>query len=129
MIQPLISVVIPFGDSRGDPRYIKSWTHQTCSPGAFEIIAVTGGKWRDLDDAIRLNLRDTDRLVNSGSNDRFQGYHPGAKAAAAPLLLFTEDHCVADPHCVEEVLQSQRTEGWQAAMLHSGHISRTGVGL
>ena len=130
MNQPLISVIIPFGDPRGDPRYVKSWTHaQTCSPGAFEVIAVTDGTSRDLDDQIRLHLRDADRLVHSRGNNRFAGYDPGAKAAAAPLLLLTEDHCVADPHCVEEVLRSQRAEGWQAAMLHSGHISRTGVGL
>jgi hypothetical protein len=129
MTQPLISVVIPFGDPRGDPRYIKSWTHQTCSPDAFEVIAVTDGKSRDLDDAIRLQLRDADHLVHSGGNNRFDGYDPGAKAAVASLLLLTEDHCVADPQCVENVLRSQRAEGWQAAMLHSGHITGTGVGL
>jgi hypothetical protein len=130
MNQPLISVIVPFGDPRGDPRYIKTWTRaQTCSPGDFEVIAVTDGKSRDLDDQVRLHLRDADRLVHRQTNDRFEGYDPGAKVAAAPLLLLTEDHCVADPHCLEEVLRSQRAEGWQAAMLHSGHISRTGVGL
>lgn len=127
---PQLSVVIPFGDPRGDPRYIKSWTRaQTCSPDAFEVIVVTDGKSRDLDDQVRTHLRDADRLVHSQANNRFAGYDPGAKAAAAPLLLLTEDHCVADPHCIEEVLRSQRAEGWQGAMLHSGHISRTDVGL
>ena len=130
MNQPLISVIVPFGDPRGDPRYIKTWTRaQTCSPGDFEVIAVTDGKSRDLDDQVRLHLRDADRLVHSAGNNRFEGYDPGAKAAAAPLLLLTEDHCVADPHCLEEVLRSQRAEGWQAAVLHSGHISRTAIGL
>src|SRR5262249_45026876 len=130
MTQPLISVLIPFGDPRGDPRYIKSWTrNQTCSPDAFEVIVVTDGKSRDLDDEVRLHLRDADRLVHSGGNDRFEGYDPGARAAAAPLLLLTEDHCVADPRCIEEVLRSQRAEVWQAALLHSGHINRTGLAL
>ena len=127
---PQLSVVITFGDPRGDPRYIQSWTRkQTCSPDAFEVIVVTDGKSRDLDDQIRLHLREADRLVHCQANNRFECYDPGAKAAAAPLLLLTEDHCVADPHCVEEVLHSQRAEGWQAAMLHSGHINRTDVGL
>ena len=93
------------------------------------MIVVTDGKSRDLDDEIRLHLRDADRLVHCQANNRFECYDPGAKAAAAPLLLLTEDHCVADPHCVEEVLRSQRAEGWQGAMLHSGHINRTDVGL
>ena len=127
---PQLSVVIPFGDPRGDPRYIKSWTRkQTCSPDAFEVIVVTDGTSRDLDDEIRLHLRDADRLVNCQANNRFESYDPGAKAAAAPLLLLTEDHCVADPHCVEEVLRSQRADGWQGAMLDSGHINRTGLAL
>src|SRR6185369_961811 len=129
MTEPLISVVIPFGDPRGNPRYIKSWTHQTCSPDDFEIIVVSDGKSRDLDNAIRLHLRDSDRLIHSGGDNRFAGYDPGAKAAAAPLLLLTEDHIVADPHCVEEVLRSHRADSWQAALLHSGHINATGVGL
>ena len=47
MSQPLISVVIPFGDPRGDPRYIKSWTHQSCLPDGFDVIVVTDGKSRD----------------------------------------------------------------------------------
>jgi hypothetical protein len=127
---PQLSVVIPFGDPRGDPRYVKSWTrNQTCSPDAFEVIVVTHGECRKLDDQIRLHLRDTDRLVNCEANNRFECYDPGAEAATAPLLLLTEDHCVADPHCVEEVLRSQRADGWQAAMLHSGHISRKRIGF
>ena len=126
MNRPLISVIVPFGDPRGDPRYVKTWTRsQTCSPGDFEVIVVTDWKSGDLDEQIRLQLRDSDRLIHHYGHDRFAGYDYGAKAAAAPLLLLTEDHCVADPHCLEEVLRSQRAEAWQAAMLHSGHISRT----
>ena len=37
MTQPLISVVIPFGD----PRYVESWARaQICSPGAFEVMPI-----------------------------------------------------------------------------------------
>src|SRR5262245_8178271 len=98
---PQLSVVIPFGDTRGNPRYVASWTRaQTCASDEFEVIVVTDGKSRDLDDEIRLYLRDADRLVHSQAKDRFAGYDFGAQAATAPLLLLTEDHCVADPHCL-----------------------------
>ncbi len=124
---PEIAIIIPFDDARGDASHLASWTReQTCAPDRFEVIAIIGGQSAELDAQLRQYLRPHDKLVHTAATNRFGYYDPGARACSAPLLLLTEDHCVADAHCVEKALEfmRQRPE-LDGGFLAGGHINRT----
>lgn len=126
-LQPEISVIIPFDDPRGDPRFVQSWTQtQTCASHRFEVIVISSGASSELDAALRVNLRPHDQLVRTSATNRFGFYDPGARAARGKLLLLTEDHCVADRECIATALDhfAQDPE-LCGAFLEGGHINRT----
>jgi hypothetical protein len=125
--RPEISIIIPFDDPRGDPRFVKSWTQaQTCAAERFEVIVVTSGASPQLDAQLRSHLRPHDRLIATSATNRFGYYDPGVQAAQGPLVLLTEDHCVADRHCLERTLAFFREHPQLAgAFLDSGHINAT----
>jgi hypothetical protein len=124
---PEISVVIPFDDPRGDPRFINSWTHeQTCAPERFEVIVITSGAAPGLDAQLRAHLRPDDKLIHASASSRFGYYDPGARIARGRLLLLTEDHCVADRRCLETTLDSFAAHpDLCGGFLEAGHINTT----
>jgi len=122
-----VSVVVPFDDRRGDPRHLKSWTQkQTCPGDRFELIAVTVGAQAYHEDQIRRLLRPQDQLIQAHElKNKFEVYDIGASHARGGLLLFTEDHCVGDRACVEEVIRFFETEEYDGAFVRSEHINQT----
>jgi hypothetical protein len=125
---PRISVIISFADPRGRPRHILSWTRkQNCAAADFEVIVVGKGRNPEEEREIAAYLRPCDRQIRTDAANRFSLYDIGARAASGELLFLTEDHCVAEPSCLAEVLRFFGTHDAPAAFMHSGHINHTAL--
>jgi hypothetical protein len=103
---PDVSVILPLPDHRGwAERAIESWLEeQTLPADRFELIVVSDGADPDLEVRVERRLRSRDRLLRRPGAHEIVLYDVGARAARAPMLLFTEPHCVAEPECLEELV-------------------------
>ena len=122
----LISVIVPFGDPRGRVEHLDSWTQQTLAPERFEVIAVANPE-RMSEAAIRERLRPHDRLLSTNAPYPFSMYSLATKAARGAILFFTEDHCIADPECLEAAARFLEDEAYAGATVRWGHINHTVV--
>lgn len=122
----LISVIVPFGDPRGRVEHLDSWTQQTLAAERFEIIAVANPGRID-EAAIRERLRLHDRLLSTSASYSFPMYRVGTEAARGTILFFTEDHCVADPECLEATAKFLEDEAYAGATVCWGNINHTAV--
>jgi hypothetical protein len=128
-VEPLVSVVIPYGDPRGRPEHLATWTREQTLPGdRFQVIVVAGRLAPGEEAALRSYLRPQDRLLRAEARNQFAMYAVGAEAARAELLFFSEDHCLADPGCLEAVVEFFAGSDWAAACVRWGHINKTSVG-
>lgn len=124
MPAPCVSVLIPFGDPRAEPVHLAGWTRQqTLEPHRFEVLVVVTCESSAAQ--VRPLLRAHDRLLLDSSRGTFAHYDLAARAAASPLLFFTEDHCVADPDCLEVLLRSFHDRQFDGATVRWGHINRS----
>jgi hypothetical protein len=113
-VEPRISLIVPFLDPdehpRGRTHYLASWTRdQTLPAEAFEVIAVIAPGTRVDEAEIRNLLRPHDRVVRGTPREPLEQYPAGliadgAAQATAPILVFTEDHVVAEPGCLAALL-------------------------
>ena len=127
---PLISVIVPFDDSRGKPKHLAGWTREQTLDGAlYEVIALTDGRLgTEMDESIREHLRPQDRhLQLEKSATRFAMYAAGAEAARGSILFITEDHCVAEPGCLAVVKHHFETTTDSGVTVKWGHINNTDV--
>ena len=127
---PLISVIVPFDDSRGKHKHLSGWTREQTLDGAlYEVIALTDGRHgTEMDESIRQHLRPQDRhLVLGESGGRFAMYAAGAEAARGSILFITEDHCVAEPGCLAAVKHHFETTTDSGVTVKWGHINNTDV--
>jgi hypothetical protein len=122
----LISVIVPFGDPRGRVEHLDSWTQQTLAPERFEVIAVANPQSIS-EAAIRERLRPHDRLLSTHVSYPFPMYSAAADAARGAILFFTEDHCIADPECLEAAARFLEDEAYAGATVRWGHINHTVV--
>src|SRR5208283_1389009 len=125
--KPKISVIIPFfGDPRGKPRHILSWTHrQTCAAHDFEVIVLCHCIKAQWEQEIASYLRPHDRLIRARVTNGIDLYDVGARAARGEILFITEDHCVAEHSCIAEALRFFEANTDAAASMQSGHIDYT----
>jgi len=125
---PLISVIIPFGDPRGRPEHLASWTRdQTLPAEQFELIVVTPDLKPKRDAAIRSYLRPQDSLMTCDRAGAFACYAAGVKAARGSYLFFSEDHCLADPECLEAAARFMEDPAYVGASVRWRGINHTGV--
>src|ERR1043166_4486833 len=122
----LISVLVPFGDPRGRAKHLDSWTQQTLALERFEIIAVANPQSIN-EAAIRDRLRPHDRLLLTNAPYPFSMYSAAAAAARGAILFFTEDHCIADPDCLEAAARFLEDGAYAGATVRWGHINFTAV--
>jgi hypothetical protein len=125
---PLVSVVVPYGDVRRRPEHVATWTRQQTLPGdRFEVIVLAGRLPPAEEAAVRGELRPQDRFLRRDADGQFAMYAAGAEAARGALLMFTEDHCLADPGCLETVVRYFRANDCDGASVHWGSVDHTAV--
>jgi hypothetical protein len=101
-------VIVPLLRDRGlGDRALRSWAGAQTHPRArFEVVAMSDGTRPDLEAAAGRWLAPQDQLIRRAGARETELWQLGAAAARAPVLLFTEGHCTADPACVAEVLDA-----------------------
>ena len=126
---PHLSVIVPFGDPRGKPKHLISWTKRQSLDGSkFEIVAVIDAAHAPAaKEAICSYLRPQDRLVLVEGEGQFRMYAAGAGAARGEVLVFTEDHCVAEAKCLETIKDHLETTTDAGVTVKWGHINHTEV--
>ena len=122
---PDVSVILPLPDHRGwAERAVASWLEeQTLPADRFELIVVSDGAEPDLEARVERRLRPQDRLLRRPGAHEIVLYDVGARAARAPLLLFTEPHCLAEPECLEELVGYLARTRYDGAALRSVGIA------
>ncbi len=121
---PFISVILVFGDERGRADHLASWTQQQTLEGdRFEVIAVTTGEQSSQADEIRSYLRPQDRLLCFETNKPFELIAPAVKVSTGDILFFSEDHCIAEPDCLETTLDYMENTNTAGASVRWGHIN------
>jgi predicted dehydrogenase len=122
---PDVSVILVLPDHRGwAERAVASWLEdQTLPAHHFELIVVSDGAEPDLEARVERRLRSQDRLLRRPGAHEIVLYDVGARAARAPVLLFTEPHCVAEPECLEELVGYLARTRYDGACLRSVGIA------
>lgn len=124
-----VSIVIAFEDIRAKPDHLLSWTRgQTLPEQHYEVIVVSDGRYRETEKEIGKHLRPQDVLVRSQGTERFLLCNVGAEVARGKILLFTEDHCVAEPGGVELAAKVIHEFEKECVTLGWGHINDNYVG-
>jgi predicted dehydrogenase len=122
---PDVSVILVLPDHRGwAERAVASWLEgQTLPAHRFELIVVSDGAEPDLEARVKRRLRSQDRLLRRPGAHEIVLYDVGARAARAPMLLFTEPHCTAEPECLEELVGYLARTRYDGACLRSVGIT------
>jgi hypothetical protein len=124
-----VSVVIAFEDPRAEAGHLQTWTvAQTLPADEFEIVVVTDGAHPGVERAVAALLRPQDVLVRAEGADRFVLCNIGAEVALAETLLFTEDHCLAEPGCLELAARTLIEQKVECSTLNWGNINENYVG-
>ncbi len=100
-----ISVIIPLLKERGaELECLRTWTYgQRLARDQYQVILITRHDNAELDREAEALLQPHDLwLSSSGSVSKLNDV--GARAASAPLLFFTEVHCLGDPDCLEQLI-------------------------
>ncbi|MEM9018789.1 MAG: glycosyltransferase, partial [Verrucomicrobiota bacterium] len=105
--EPRISVVIPMFDKRvEEEECLESWCRKQSLPREnYEVLVTSNGTNLEADGRVRNYLSAPDRLVEVPEANMAGLYHAGAVEAQAPILFFTELHCVAEKQCLEKLLE------------------------
>lgn len=121
-----LSIVVPFGDVRGVAAHLDGWlTGQAEEARCYQLVVLTNGVDEALEKDILTRLRPWDLLHRHQGLNRFQLYSKGAEVSQAPILLFTEDHCIPEAGTVAAVLAHFDADPTaQAATLRGKHINR-----
>lgn len=124
-----VSVVIAFEDPRAEAELLRTWTQsQTLPAEEFEIVVVTDGAHPVVDRALAGLLRPQDVLVRAEGVERFVLCNIGAEVALAETLMFTEDHCLAEPGCLELAVRTLAEQKVDCSSLNWGNINENYVG-
>jgi hypothetical protein len=129
--QPELSVVIPLTDARGEAvDHLRTWTHnQTLARWRYQVVLVSDGVDPAGDRAVAALLESHDVLETAPGAGLIELYNTAARLAAAPWLLFTENHCEAEADCLEQALEGIETNpNLEAASIEHGHLTPAVVG-
>jgi predicted dehydrogenase len=124
-----LSVILPLPDHRGHAAAsVRSWVmEQTVDDWRCEVVVLSDGSDPALEEEIQALLRDGDRLIRDDGAHEIELYDLGARAARGRLLLFTEPHCVAEPQCVEELLDFMQHTDFDGACCRTVAASSNAV--
>jgi hypothetical protein len=124
-----LSVLVPLEDDRDQAEAcLASWNAQSHPRERIQLVVV--GQREELDAGARLGalLRPWDLWLTIAGRNEAVVYDAGARAAAAPLLLFTESHAVALPAAAATTIGILRRGDADAVSLRSGHLRTTVFG-
>ena len=120
--QPRISVIVPLIDARFDvAACIGSYTTGQTFPRAdYEVIALSNGSDPAMDAAVKRALEPGDRWLAAEGASIIELFARGAELARAPLLFFTEIHCLAEETCLSALWDHFERTDAAAACVRSG---------
>lgn len=95
----------------------------------YEVVVTVPESREGAVEELRKFLRAQDRLIAVKADERFALYAAAAKTAKGALLVFTEDHCIAEADCLAAVKRHFERTGDACATLRWGHINRNNVAL
>jgi len=127
--EPLITLVVPLVDSRGDAaEHVRSWTiDQSLDHERYEVIVAAPGRDEEHQRGLAEILTPHDRLLLRERDD-VSLYDAAAEEARGRWLVLTESHCVADRDCLKEIAAAIDEDPDQEALtLEHGHIVHTAV--
>lgn len=126
-----LSVIIPqaLSDPRARFEYVESWCRQLGVPaGDYEIVVAVNARHESAIQRCRTLVRPQDQVIAFHGENEMHYYEAGIEVARGQLLLLTEDHVVADEHCVGELLKFFEQTSASAAFLRAEHINHNHIG-
>ena len=122
--QPEVSVIIALPDHLGLAiACVESVVRrQTYPRDSFEVIVVTDGSDSVLDSRVKELLGPGDRMICHATTNLHLLYNLGAREAKGTLLFITEPHCIAEPECLEELVNFFATHDDDGASCRSVSI-------
>src|SRR5437667_9744604 len=104
---PELSVILPMQDSRGQAEAcVRRLVHeQTLERDRYEIVLVAPNLEPSAEATARELVSPRDRIVACDSANEATMNNAGAASARAPILWFTEAHCLPEPTALEEALK------------------------
>jgi GT2 family glycosyltransferase len=105
--RPMVSVITTLLFPRSRPLdCLVSWTlGQQFPHDQIELIVVANSRRGVLEREVASILRAQDKMIRFDSKNEMALYDAGARAASGTWLLFTEPHCMADPHCIRTLAE------------------------
>lgn len=102
---------------------LDSWDRQAFARDRLQLVVVDHGIGARRAKRLRARLQPQDKWLQIAARQESVLYDGGARAADAPVMLFTEAHCIARPEAAREVFELFRANGIDAAVVSSGHIA------
>jgi hypothetical protein len=127
--KPLITVVVPLIDTRGDAaEHILSWTReQSLARERYQVIVASPPGVPELERQVSAVLSTHDRLLLVDT-DEVGLYDAAAAQADADWLLPTESHCLGHRDCLAHVVDAIADDPeLEALTLDHGHIVHNAV--
>src|SRR5215471_1502379 len=102
-----LSVVFTLVDHRGPlAECVASWTRgQTLGRNRYEVVVVGTEREAAIEEQVKSRLTPGDRLLRFEAREELALHDHGARQAQGRWLLFTEAHCLAEPTCLERLLE------------------------
>ncbi len=99
-------MIVALPDDRGLAiECVESLTRQQTYPRDwYEVIVVSDGTDLALESQVKAVLGSHDRLITHTAPNLYMLYDLGAREAKAKLLFFIESHAIAEPECLEELV-------------------------
>jgi hypothetical protein len=122
--RPLITVVVPLIDTRGDAaEHVRSWTqNQSLARERYQVIVASPPGDPELQRQVGAILTPHDRMLLV-ERDEVGLYDAAAEQADADWLLPTESHCLGHSDCLSEVTNAiAEDRDLEALTLDHGHI-------
>ena len=124
-----LSVVLPLSHDHGYAEAcLDGWNAQSHPRERIQVMAVVEAhEEAELTARLRPRLRPWDRWLLVDDDNEAVLYDRGARGADAPLLLFSEAHCVPLPGAVAAAVEAL-ADGAAAFSMRSGYLPTTALG-
>lgn len=127
---PLLSVVVPMEDDRGElAENLSTWTReQTLDRDRFRVVVVSPGD-PEAEEIVRSVLAPHDTIVRTDSEEIIEHWNVGARAADTGWLFLTEAHCLGEPECLAGVVRALEGAApeTEVVTVEHGHVADSKV--